>query len=269
VTEVSAQGTHVEDRLAVVTGAGRGIGRAICLRLAAGGMRVAAWDIDARSAQETADMVGQAGGTSLAQAVDVSRAEDVQASARALEDQLGTVSVLVNNAGWDRLSLFLESDPADWPRTVGVNYVAVLATCHAFAASISASADGRIVNVSSDTAKLGGPLEAVYSGSKAAVVSFSRALARELAESGTTVNVVCPGATDTPLYREIEQELETDPRFSHFFPDGLTTAVLRAIPLGRLGRPEDIAGAVAFFTRRSSSFITGQVLSVSGGQTMY
>jgi 2-hydroxycyclohexanecarboxyl-CoA dehydrogenase len=255
--------------VAVVTGAGRGIGRGICLRLAADGLRVAAWDIDASSAEETAELITRSGGTAIAQAVDVSRSDDVQASARELEERLGPVSVLVNNAGWDRLSLFLESDPADWPRTVGVNYLAVLATCHAFAASVTSATDGRIVNVASDTAKLGGPLEAVYSGAKAAVVSFSRALARELADTGTTVNVVCPGATDTPLYREIEQELETDPRFSHFFPDGLTTAVLRAIPLGRLGQPDDIAGAVAFFTRRASSFVTGQVLSVSGGQTMY
>ena len=128
---------------------------------------------------------------------------------------------------------------------------------------------GRIINVASDTAKIGGPLEAVYSGAKAGVVIFSRAFAREIASSGVTVNVVCPGATDTPLYRAIEQEFATNPDFADMFEDGLTPAVLKQIPLGRLGQPEDIANAVSYLASDDAIFVTGQTLSVSGGQTMY
>lgn len=257
-------------RVAVVTGAARGIGRAIAGRLAADGLSVALWDLNGRGVRSAAVELRAAGFDAEAWTVDVSKSRQVQRAAEAVIARWGHVDVLVNNAGWDRLGFFLESREDVWDRVIGVNYRGVLNTCRYIGPSITMSASaGRIIQVASDTAKLGGPLESVYSGAKGAVVSFSRALARELAPSGVTVNVVCPGSTDTPLFHEGARLIEADPRFKRFFPADLVDAQLSRIPMGRLGLPSDIANAVSFFADARAEHITGQVLSVDGGETMY
>ena len=164
----------------------------------------------------------------------------------------------------------MESSKDHWARVIAVNYVGILNTCRYLGDEIIKHGKaGRIIQIASDTAKIGGPLEAVYSGAKGAVVSFSRALARELAPTGVTVNVICPESTDTPLFRESAARIEATPEFKSHFPGNLIEAQIGRIPLGRLGTPSDLANAVAFFADSRSEHITGQVLSVDGGETMY
>jgi len=256
-------------RVAVVTGAARGIGRGIGLRLAADGYRVALWDLDEGGTQQLASEIEAAGGSAIARRVDVASGDDVRAGRDQVVERYGRVDVLVNNAGWDRYGWFLETTEDYWDKVIGVNYRGVLNTCRYLGRDIEAAEHGRIINISSNTAKLGYQLVAVYAGAKSAVIAFSRSLARELAASGTTVNVVCPGATDTPLLREDEAFLDADTRFASFFGDGFIKTVLSGIPLHKLGTAADVANAVAFFAHPSAHYITGQVLSVDGGQTMY
>jgi 2-hydroxycyclohexanecarboxyl-CoA dehydrogenase len=256
-------------RVAVVTGAARGIGRGIGLRLASDGYRVALWDLDGDATQALATEIEAAGGRAIARRVDVAAGDDVRAGREHVLERFGRVDVLVNNAGWDRYGWFLETTEDYWDKVIGVNYRGVLNTCRYLGRDIEAAEHGRVINISSNTAKLGYQLVAVYAGAKAAVIAFSRSLARELAASGTTVNVVCPGATDTPLLREDEAFLDAEPRFATFFGAGFIETVLAGIPLHKLGTPADVANAVAFLAHPSAHYITGQVLSVDGGQTMY
>lgn len=262
--EVEGQG-----RVAVVTGAARGIGRGIAIRMAHDGYRVAAWDLDEAAVQDLAEELRGDGCEVIAKRVDVSSGAEVLAGREHLVEHFGRVDVLVNNAGWDRYGWFLDSTEDYWDKVIGVNYRGVLNTCRYLGRDIEAAEHGRIINISSNTAKLGFQLVAVYAGAKAAVIAFSRSLARELAPSGTTVNVVCPGATDTPLLREDEAFLDAQPDYAIFFGEGFIRTVLKGIPLGKLGTPEDVANAVSFLADPSAHYITGQVLSVDGGQTMY
>jgi 2-hydroxycyclohexanecarboxyl-CoA dehydrogenase len=259
----------IESRVAIVTGGARGIGRAIAEYLARDGLGVAIWDLNEDGAREVADGIRSHGGLARQARVDVSDVAQVRAATADVHDDWGRIDVLVNNAGWDRPSLFLDTTEEHWDKVIAVNYRAVLATSYVLAPLLIEAGDGRIINIASDTAKIGYPLEAVYSGAKGAVISFTRALARELASSGVTVNAICPGATDTPLLREEQETFEKNPDLMRFFPDGFIESAVKAIPLGRLGTPEDLANAVSFFVRPASGFITGQVLSVDGGQTMY
>jgi 2-hydroxycyclohexanecarboxyl-CoA dehydrogenase len=254
-------------KTAVITGAARGIGLGIAERLLADGYRVALWDLDGQALEQAAASLGRRD-LILTSVVDVADAAAVQHGREAMLAAFGRIDLLVNNAGWDRFDWFVETDPAFWQRVVAVNYVGVLNTCRWLGPDVVAQR-GRIINIASDTAKLGYALEAVYSGAKGGVVAFSRALARELGQTGTTVNVICPGATDTPLLREAERYLTNDPRFSSWYEAGFVETVVRSIPLGRLGSPADVANAVSFLAGPEAAFITGQVLSVDGGQTMY
>ncbi len=256
------------NRVAVVTGAGRGIGQAIAGRLGRDGLAVALWDVNGENVSKAREELADQGFEVSCAQVDVSDSAQVRAARDDVISRWGCVDVLVNCAGWDRYGWFLESTEDYWDRVIGTNYRGVLATCRYLGADI-ASRHGRIVNISSNTAKLGYQLVAVYAGAKAAVIAFSRALARELASSGTTVNVLCPGATDTPLLREDEYFLDGNPKFAQFFERGFVKTVLEGIPLGRLGSADDLAGAVSFLVGPDAAYITGQVLSVDGGQTMY
>lgn len=258
-----------EDRVAVVTGAARGIGRGIAERLARDGLAVELWDIDLGGAADVAASMVTGGSRAQARMVDISDSTQVRSAGAELMAQWGRIDVLVNNAGWDRYSFFLDTDEAMWDRVIAINYRGTLNTCRYLGPMLTDAPNGRIVNIASDTAKLGYALEAVYSGTKGGIIAFSRALAKEIASTGTTVNVICPGATDTPLLREAEELLEGDPRFSKFFPKGFIPTVLEQMPLGRLGLPADVANGVAFLIRQESNFITGQILSIDGGQTMY
>jgi 2-hydroxycyclohexanecarboxyl-CoA dehydrogenase len=244
--------------VAFVTGGAGGIGAAVCRRLAADGHVVAVSDIDADAARRTAAELTGAGHVGVS--VDVADSEAVRAACRQVEEDVGPIDALVNVAGWDRFVAFIDTDPEFWDRVIDVNYRGTLNTVHAILPGMIERGRGRIVSVASDAARVGSSLESVYAGAKGAVVSFSKSVAREVAKHGITVNVVCPGPTDTPLIRAMADELGSGEKF--------VDALTRAIPMRRLATPEDVAPAVAFFVSDGAAFITGQTLSVSGGLTM-
>ena len=242
-------------KVAFITGAGRGMGRAMAERLAAEGARVAVTDIDKDAAAAAASELG---GDAVAVHLDVTDALSVAAAVEETCAALGPIDILVNNAGWDRLSPFVDTDEDLWDRLIAINLKGVLHTCRTVVPQMTERRTGRIVNISSDAGRVGSTGEAVYSATKAGIIGFTKTLAREVAKHGVTANVVCPGPTDTPLLSEMIGAGN----------DRLITSLQRAIPLGRLGRPEEVAAAVAFLASDDAAFITGQTLSVSGGLTM-
>ena len=247
-------------KTALVTGAGRGIGRAIALALAREGAQVAALDVDGPAADRVRGEIDALGVKALALGVDLTRRPEVERAVEAMLGQWGQIDVLVNNAGWDRMQLFVESDEETWERIIALNFRAVLYTCRAVLPHMVGRRAGKIVNIASDAGRVGSSGEAVYAGTKGAVIAFSKALARETARYTVTVNVVCPGLTDTPLLQGMRAESARNER--------VLEAVTRAIPLGRVATPEDIAGAVVYFVSPAADYVTGQTLSVSGGLTM-
>ena len=248
------------ERVAVVTGGGRGIGREICLALAADDRVVAVADLRAAEAAETVAAVQAAGGRALAVAMDVTDSDSVATGLLQVVDELGAVEVLVNCAGWDELKPFLDSDEEFWDRIIEINYKGMLRTTHACLPAMIEGGFGRLVNIGSDAGRVGSSLEAVYSGAKGGVIAFTKTIAREMARSGITANTVCPGPTATPLLDEIVDASSDG--------DKVIGAMARAVPMKRLGQPKEVASAVAFFASEDAGFITGQTLSVSGGLTM-
>jgi 2-hydroxycyclohexanecarboxyl-CoA dehydrogenase len=241
----------LEDKIAIVTGAGQGIGQAIARKLAAEGATVVVTDLDEASAIQTADALTGA----VAIRADVSDRQAVQAMADRVVQQFGRVDVLVNNAGWDKASPFVDSDPADWDRAIAINLYGVLHTCKAVLPLMAARGGGAVVNLGSDAGRVGSSGEAVYSAAKGGVIAFTKSLAREMARHQIRVNCVCPGPTDTAL-------------FASFAGPKLREALTKAIPFRRLGQPADVANVVAFLASDEASFVTGQTVSVSGGLTM-
>ncbi|HLH68336.1 MAG TPA: SDR family NAD(P)-dependent oxidoreductase [Candidatus Dormibacteraeota bacterium] len=245
----------LEGKVAAVTGAGSGIGRAIALGLAADGARVAVLDLDLVGAQDTVEAIRAAGGAAEAWQVDVADEASVDRVRAQVESAFGPLHILVNNAGWDAIQPFLENDRDFIRKVVAVNYLGpVILTQTFLRAMVEAGAGGRVINIASDAGRVGSTGEVVYAGAKAGLIGFTKALAREMARHGITVNCVCPGPTDTPLFRRQ--------------PEPIRQALERAIPFRRLARPEEVAGAVRYFASDAASFVTGQVLSVSGGLTM-
>lgn len=251
---------RLEDRTAIVTGGGGGIGGATCRRFAAEGARVAVFDLDPGAAEKVAAGIRATGGCAEAFRCDITERNEVDAAVAAAEARLGPVDVLVNNAGWDVFRPFLKTDAALWQRLIAVNLIGALNLHHALLPGMVARRRGRIVNVSSDAARVGSSGEAVYAACKGGLVAFSKTIAREHARDGITVNVVCPGPTDTALFADYKQGAGN--------PEKLVQAFERSIPLGRIGRPDDLPGALLFFASDDAAYITGQVLSVSGGLTM-
>ena len=233
----------MQERVALVTGGARGIGRAIALALAADGRRVVVGDL------LEADADGM-----LAVRLDVTDPASVARAVGAVEEALGPVDILVNNAGWDEMRPFLETDEPFWDRVLDINLKGGLRMIKATAPGMVERGWGRVVNIGSDAGRVGSSLESVYSAAKGGVIAFTKTLARELARTGVTANTVCPGPTRTPMLAEME------PR--------LVEALERAVPMRRLGEPDDVAAAVAFFASERAGYITGQTLSVSGGLTM-
>jgi 2-hydroxycyclohexanecarboxyl-CoA dehydrogenase len=241
----------LEDKIAIVTGAGQGIGRAIADKLAAEGATVVVTDLDEASAKQTA--AGLPGAVAIR--ADVTGRQDVQAAVDWVMQQFGRVDVLVNNAGWDKASPFVDSDPADWDRAIAVNLYGVLHTCKAVLPIMAGQGGGAVVNLGSDAGRVGSSGEAVYSAAKGGVIAFTKSLAREMARHQVRVNCVCPGPTDTAL-------------FASFAGPKLREALTKAIPFRRLGQPADVANVVAFLASDEAAFVTGQTISVSGGLTM-
>jgi 2-hydroxycyclohexanecarboxyl-CoA dehydrogenase len=246
-----------EGQVAVVTGAASGIGKATAMRLAAGGARVVVADINEQGADEVAKAIVARGCRAFAHAVDVTDASAVKAMIERAVLELGQVDILVSNAGWDRAGPFIDTDEALWDRVIAINYRGHLATCHAALPFMRDQGHGRIVTVASDAGRVGSSGEVVYSGAKGAVIAFTKGLAREVARNGINVNCVAPGLVDTPLLSGIAEGNEK-----------LIAAIVRTIPLGRTGTPEEIAAAICFFASPDATYITGQTLSVNGGLTM-
>jgi 2-hydroxycyclohexanecarboxyl-CoA dehydrogenase len=243
---------ELEGQLAVVTGAASGIGRATAVLLAARGARVVVGDLDREGGRRACDEIEARGGAALFAPLDVT--DDASIAAFASEGCPGPAGVLVNAAGWDRAEPFLDNSLEFIERIVRLNLLGAIKVTKALLPGMIGAGGGRIVNVASDAGRVGSSGETVYAGAKGGLIAFSKSLARELARHGIAVNCVCPGPTDTPLFRSM--------------PERLQEGLVRAIPLRRLAQPEEIAHAIAFFAGPGAGYVTGQVLSVSGGLTM-
>jgi len=247
-------------KTALVTGGGRGIGRAIALGLAQEGAQVAVLDILGDNAAAVSREIEATGVKALALTADLTRRAQVDRAVGDTLAQFGQIDILVNNAGWDRMEMFLDSEEETWDKIIAINFKGILYVCKAALPAMVARGQGKVISIASDAGRAGSTGEAVYAGTKGAIIAFSKTLAREMARHKITVNVVCPGLTETPLLQGIrEQSPKTEK---------VIEAVTRAIPLGRVGQPEDIAGAVVYLASPAADFVTGQTLSVSGGLTM-
>lgn len=237
-------------RVAIVTGASRGIGRAIALRLASAGVRVVA-GARADHAQAVVDEIAGAGGTALAVQLDVTEPGSVAGIARAALDHFDRIDVLVNNAGIVRDQLLLRMKPEDWDAVVATNLSAAFSCCRAVLRPMVKQRSGRIVNIGSVVGRTGNPGQANYAASKAGLEGFTRSLALEVASRGITANVVAPGMIETDMTSGLGERAGE--------------ALRGRIPMGRLGTPDDVAGAVCFLASDEAAYITGQVVSVNGG----
>ncbi len=250
----------IKGKVTTVTGGAGGIGAAICRRFADEGAIVAVFDINKDAAETIVADIRAKGGSAAAFGVDLTSQESVVAAVTAAEAQLGPTDILVNNAGWDHAAPFLKTDKALWDKIVAVNLYGPLYMHHAVLKGMYERGRGKVVNVASDAARVGSSGEAVYAFCKGGLVSYSKTMARELARKQINVNVVCPGPTDTALFRDFAGEGEQGEK--------LKGALAKAIPFGRLGQPDDLPGAVLFLASEDAAFITGQIISVSGGLTM-
>jgi 2-hydroxycyclohexanecarboxyl-CoA dehydrogenase len=237
--------------IAVVTGAASGIGRAIALGLAARGLQVIAADLNLAGAAETA---ARDPAHLVAIEVDIADGASVERLRDRVRAEHGVPTTLVNAAGWDRMMAFLDTDAAFAHKVVAINYLGPVAMCHAFLPGMVEAGRGRVVNIASDAGRVGSSGETIYAGAKGGVIALTKSLARAMARPAITVNSVCPGPTDTPLFHSMSEQLQA--------------ALEKAIPFKRVARPEEVAAAVLFFASPEASYITGQVLSVSGGLTM-
>ena len=251
---------RLEGKVAIVTGGGGGIGGAVCRRFAAEGAGVAVFDVNGEAAGEVAEAITSAGGKALAVAADITDLAAVKAGVQQTSETLGDVSILVNNAGWDLFKPFLETDPDFWRRIIDINLIGALNLHYAVLPGMVERGYGRVVNVASDAGRVGSSGESVYAACKAGLMGFSKTLAREHARHGITFNVVCPGPTDTALFEGYAQGAGQ--------PEKLREAMRRAIPMGRIATPDDLQGTIAFLASDDAAYVTGQVISVSGGLTM-
>lgn len=249
-----------ENKTVIVTGGGGGIGGATCKRFAAAGARTAVFDVNLDAAGRVVDAITADGGTAQAFACDITDRASVDKAVTAVRDAFGPVDVLVNNAGWDVFKPFIDTDGELWDKIIAINLIGALNMHHAVLPGMIEQRSGRIVNIASDAARVGSSGEAVYAACKGGLVAFSKTLAREHSRHGITVNVVCPGPTDTALFEGYKQGAGN--------PEKLVQAFERSIPLGRIGQPDDLPGAILFFASDDAAYVTGQVLSVSGGLTM-
>jgi 2-hydroxycyclohexanecarboxyl-CoA dehydrogenase len=234
-------------KTAFVTGGASGIGRATCLTLAAAGAKVFVADIDETGGAAT---VEQAGNGAAFVRCDVTSLESIAQAA----GTVGLAHIVCNVAGWDVIQPFMQNTDAFMERIVAINYLGQVRVCRAFLPAMIDAGGGKIVNVASDAGRVGSMGETVYAGAKGGVIAFTKSLAREMARHQICVNCIAPGPTDTPLLSAQ--------------PERIREALLRAIPFRRLAQPQDIADAILFMASSRANYITGQVLSVSGGLTM-
>jgi 2-hydroxycyclohexanecarboxyl-CoA dehydrogenase len=250
----------LKGKAVLLTGGANGIGAAIARRLGEEGCTVGILDLDGAGAEKVVGEIKGKGGKASAQAVDISDYDAVKRAVEAFEVAAGQIAFLVNNAGWDRAANFLDTDPEFWRKIVAINLYGPLNISHVVLKGMAARGFGRVVNIASDAGRVGSSGEAVYSACKGGMIAFAKTMSRELVSKGVIINTLCPGPTDTAI---LQSFLEG--------PDGAKIAegLKRAIPMRRLGKPEDYPGLVAFFLSDDAAYITGQTISVSGGLTMH
>lgn len=244
-------------RRVLLTGGASGIGRATAIRLAEEGCAVGILDLNEDGARATAE---RCHGKAWFRRTDISNRADVEASVAAFEQEVGPVDLLANIAGWDSVRNFVDTDVALWDKIIAINLYGPLHMHHVVVPGMLRRGFGRVVNVASDAGRVGSSGEAVYSACKGGIIAFTKTLAREVARKGLTVNVLCPGPTDTPLFDAVKASSSDAQKISD--------AMARAVPMKRIGQPEDYPGTIAFLLSDDAAFITGQTISVSGGLTM-
>ena len=244
----------LQNKVAVVTGAASGIGRATARALAEQGAQVIVADIDRDKGEAGAAALRERGLKADFVAVDMTDPASIDAFAAEVQARFGAVDVLVNGAGWGKTQPFWEGTPEFWAKLVALNFVGPMQLTKALLPRMMERGGGKIINVASDAGRVGSLGETVYSGAKGGLIAFTKSLARETARYKVNVNCVCPGPTDTPLMAVV--------------PEKVQEALTKAIPMRRLGKPEEVADAIVFFAGSHSDYVTGQVLSVSGGLTM-
>ena len=244
-------------KVAVVTGGAQGIGEAISRRLADEGGTVAILDIQHEKAQAVVDDIAAKGGSAIAVKMDIADSQDVKRAVKEVEDKFGKIDVLINNAGWEKAAPFIELDEEFWDRIIAINLRGHITVIRAVLDGMISRNYGRIVSIGSDAGRVGSSGEAVYSACKGGIIALTKTLARELVRYNILANCLCPGPTDTAMLASVG---EANPK--------LKEALERAIPMRRLGQPDDLAPAVAFLASDEAGYITGQTLSVSGGLTM-
>ena len=243
---------EVSRRVALVTGASRGIGRAIALALGAAGCAVCVnYRAQAEAAEEVVSTISQAGGRAIAVQGDIAKRDDVDALFRQVQEELGPVQILVNNAGIRHDALLLRLSDDDWDTVLDTNLRGAFMCTKAAMRSMVKARWGRVINISSVVGLIGNPGQANYAAAKAGLIGFTRAVAREVANRGITVNAVAPGFITTDITEDLPAELKA--------------RILDSIPAGRFGAPDDVAGVVAFLASDASRYMTGQVLTVDGG----
>lgn len=248
----------LDGKRVILTGGASGIGRSAALRLAAEGCIVGILDLNEEAARETARTAS--GGAVRAYRADIADRAQVEAAVSAFEAEFGPTEGLANVAGWDIPIPFLETDQAFWDKVIRINLYGPLVMHHVVVRAMAARGGGRVVNVASDAGRVGSSGEAVYSACKGGVIAFTKTMARELARQGVILNTLCPGPTETPLFDN----------FRSMSPAGgkIAEGLAKAIPLRRLGQPDDYPGIIAFLLSDDAAFMTGQTISVSGGLTM-
>jgi 2-hydroxycyclohexanecarboxyl-CoA dehydrogenase len=245
------------EKVAIVTGSAQGIGKAIAQRLASEGATVIVADMIEDLARATSQEIESQGGKAIPVKMDITNSKEVRAAVEQVLKQCGKIDILVNNAGWDKIEPFVQSTEETWDKVIAINYKGPVIVTRAVLDNMISNNYGRIVSIASDAGRVGSSGESVYSGCKGGIIAFSKTLAREVVRYNITVNCVSPGPTGTPAVLKF---METNPK--------MMEPLKSAIPMKRLARPEEIAAAVLFFTSDGAGYITGQVLSVSGGLTM-
>ncbi|MGL4323409.1 MAG: SDR family NAD(P)-dependent oxidoreductase [Beijerinckiaceae bacterium] len=252
----------LKGKVVVVTGGGGGIGSATCLRFAGEGSRVIVADISAGAADKVVAEIKAMGGEAAAMIVDLTDHDATAAAVARAEADFGPIDILVNNAGWDLFVPFLKSGPDYWAKIIDINLRAVLnITKPVLASMVARGKGGRVVSIGSDAGRGGSSGESVYAACKAGVIAFMKTLAREHSRHAITFNTVCPGVTETAMLDSF-MEAAGD-------KEKLRVSFAKAVPMGRLGRPDDLPGAILFLASDDAGFITGQTISVSGGLTMH